>query len=84
MTAADFDWDDDDWYDDMPDQHAKEEPDCGACNDSGAIYLDGGRRCRSCRPTRLEAWWSRSKWRYREWRFRRRAGVSKYADEPPF
>lgn len=88
MTAADFDWedegpDDDDWWDDDP-VHVKEEPDCYACNDTGFIYFEGDRRCSFCSPTRLEAWWSDLKWRWRHWRMRRRASQPVYDDEPPF
>lgn len=88
MTAADFDWDDEpayfeDYWDDDP-VFVKEEPDCFACNDSGVIYRESGRRCRSCRPTRVERWWFGLRWRVREWRFRHRVGGSAYDDEVPF
>lgn len=82
MSGDEFDerWDDD-WYDDMP-VYDKEEPDCGACNDSGVTYR--GRRCRSCRPTRVDIW----RWRlgepYWRWRRRRQALHSPYSDEAPF
>jgi hypothetical protein len=68
----------DDWYDDMPEQHLKEEPDCGACSDAG---------CRSCQPTGLQFWWWRATWRITNlrWRLRmRRHHPNLYDDEPPF
>lgn len=81
----------DDWFDDV---HAKEEPDCCACNDSGRIHygrryrrLRRPRRCRSCCPTRFELWRSRTfgpfspLWRLRHWwRWR----DVPYSDEAPF
>ena len=89
MSCADFECDDEcgvdfdeDWYDDRP-INVKEEPDCGACNDSGRTY-PGGKRCRSCDPTWMQHQWWRLTWRYREWRFRRRVRGSTYSDEPPF
>ena len=98
MAERDY-WDDEepddwyDWYDDMP-ITVKEEPDCGACNDAGVIWLNRRyrpyrkpRRCPSCDPTRLELWRSRvigpfgPSWRLRHWwRWRN----VPYSDEPPF
>lgn len=70
--------DPDDYYDDNL-TWFKDEPDCYACNDTGAIY-PGGKRCRSCCPTRLQIWWSNWRWRRRQ----RWMRDLPYSDQPPF
>jgi hypothetical protein len=66
----------DDWDDDLTDG-PQEEPRCFSCSDSGIEWTRrGSRRCRECRPTRLQAWYQRA--RLPRWRHPTRA------DEPPF
>lgn len=80
---------DDDWYDvrDPLDGYVREEPDCPPCCDTG--YLDDGRNCPGCNPTRWQyivwVWWYRLRRlatpiRWCRRRLRRRGPDS----EPPF
>lgn len=66
----------------------KEEPDCGACNDRGAMpsrfRRSGWRRCCACRPNRFDRIRSAVFWRYynsRLWTWRHRHVA---VDDPPF
>lgn len=77
---------------------AKEEPDCGGCNDSGEVLIVRPgraaryRRCRSCDPTRRDRAWAAVHRFARSLRDGFAAGRTgddqrsddRYDDEPPF